>query len=56
MISTKAVYETNKEFKDYVNNYAREREILVTEALTHKMVEITADYYLQKDVGKIDEG
>ena len=56
MISTKAVYDSNKEFHDYVERYARERQILVLEALTHKMVEEVADYYLKKDLGKVDEG
>jgi len=55
MVNTKSVYKTNQEFKDYVDNYARERQILVTDALKHRMVEITAEYYLQKDTGKIDE-
>ena len=52
MISTKAIYESNQEFHDYVDNYARERQILVVEALTHKMIEEVANYYLQKVVGK----
>lgn len=56
MINTKAVYKTNEDFKSYVDNYARERQILVTDALNHKMVEEVANYYLQKDVDKIDEG
>ena len=55
MISTKAVYDSNKEFHDYVDRYARERRILVLEALTHKMVEEVADYYLKKDIGKENE-
>ena len=50
-ISTKAVYESDQEFKDYVNNYARERHILVTDALTHKTVEEVAKYYLEKNHG-----
>lgn len=50
-ISTKTVYETDQEFKDYVNNFARERQILVTEALTYKTVEEVAKYYLEKNHG-----
>lgn len=55
MISTKAVYDSNEEFHNYVERYARERQILVLEALTHKMVEEVAEYYLKKDLGKVDE-
>ena len=50
-ISTKAVYDSNDEFKAYVDNYARSRQILVLEALTHKTVEEVAKYYLEKTNG-----
>ena len=55
MINTRSVYESNQDFRLYVDNYARERQILVTDALMHKTVEEVANYYLQKDAGKVDE-
>ena len=50
-ISTKAIYNSNDEFKEYVERYARQRHLLVTEALTHKTVEEVAKYYLDKEHG-----
>ena len=50
-ISTKAVYKTNDDFKEYVDRYAHERGILVTEALSHKTIEEVARYYLENNNG-----
>ena len=53
-ISTEAVYTTNEDFKEYVDRYARQRHILVIDALHHKTVEEVADYYLKQSLEKID--
>ena len=46
-ISIQALYKANDDFKLYVERYARKEGILVVEALTHKMVEEVAEYYLK---------
>ena len=51
MSDLKEVYETNENFKAYVNHYARffseGKSITVEEALTHKIVGEVAAQYLE---------
>lgn len=42
-------YETNQDFKEYVNRYAAQRKITVDEALTHALVREAYDYYREID-------
>lgn len=51
-ISTEVVYKTNQEFRGYVDRFARERHVLISDALTYKTVEEVAKYYLEKSHGK----
>lgn len=43
------LYETNKEFKEYVDKYAESRGIQVSEAFEHQAIKSYADYLLNKD-------
>ena len=47
------LYDTNEGFKHYVDGYCKKEEISVEEALTHKIVQITADYYKDAEKGKV---
>lgn len=42
-------YETNENFKYYVDRYAAQRKITVDEALTHAMVRSAYMYYREID-------
>ena len=47
------IYNNNPEFKEYVNRYAKSREIEKYEALTHITVREAAMYYKDKNANKI---
>lgn len=41
-------YETNKDFKDYVDKYAKKNHITPDEALAHASVREAYDYYREE--------
>jgi hypothetical protein len=43
----RALYETNAEFKEYVDRYSHSRGISVEEALTHKTVRIVGEWIIK---------
>ena len=45
-------YAINEDFRDYVDKYARDHSISVTEALTHKLVQEAEDYYKERRYAK----
>lgn len=45
----KAFYDTNDEFKHFVQQHAKKHEISIEEALTHKQITITREYYEEKN-------
>ena len=45
-------YAINKDFRAYVDKYARDRRISVAEALTHKLVQEAEDYYKERRIAK----
>lgn len=44
----KKAYSNNDEFKEFVNKYCAKHKISVEEALTHKQITITREYYEAK--------
>lgn len=44
----KKAYSNNDEFKEFVNKHCAKHEISVEEALTHKQITITREYYEAK--------
>ena len=42
------LYNTNEDFKKYVDKYKRDRKLSLEEALEHKMVKQYADYLVNK--------
>lgn len=46
-------YEINNNFRDYVDKYAKERNISVEEALEHKLVEQAYCYYKEERESKL---
>ena len=44
----KKAYSNNDEFKEFVNKHCANHEISVEEALTHKQITITREYYEAK--------
>lgn len=44
----KKAYSNNDEFKEFVNKHCEKHEISVEEALTHKQITITREYYEAK--------
>lgn len=44
----KKAYSNNDEFKEFVNKYCAKHGISVEEALTHKQITITREYYEAK--------
>lgn len=50
-LSIEAIYKSNEDFKEYVDKYARDRGLLVIEALNHKIVKEMAEYYVERDHG-----
>lgn len=49
LVLNKACYETNPEFKEFVNKHAKSYEISIEEALTQKQITITREYYEAKN-------
>jgi len=45
-------YETNEEFKAYVDNYAKSNNITAEEALKHKLIQIFYEYLLSSKGGE----
>ena len=41
----KAFYNSNEDFKHFVTKHAKKHEISIEEALSHKQVTITREYY-----------
>lgn len=44
-------YNTNPDFKDYVDKYCTKHQIGVEEALEHKLVKEVSEYYKEFKVG-----
>ena len=44
LITLDELYNTNKDFKEYVDKYARCHRIMTEDALKHKVVQNYADY------------
>lgn len=42
------LYETNDEFKAYVDKYCWNKNLTLNQALMHKVVQAAADYYKTK--------
>ena len=48
----KNFYETNKDFRDYVEKYRRDRDLTVEQALEHSTVRDVAGYYREVEEEK----
>lgn len=40
-------YETNADFKEYLDKYVAVHDLTITDAVTHKAVMAVAEYYLE---------
>lgn len=47
-------YNSNKDFKDYVDKYCRTYGLTVDEALTHALVKEVKDYYEKRGEDKVE--
>ena len=50
------LYETNNDFKEYVDKYSAKHHVEPAEALTHLIVQAVALIYECVDLKKYDEG
>jgi len=48
LAANKSAYANNAEFKKFVDRHCAKHEISVEEALTHKAITITREYYEDK--------
>ena len=48
----KEYYETNEDFKEYVDKYCVKHNITTDEAIKHYTVQFAADYYKAKEDNK----
>ena len=49
----KKMYEENKDFRRYVDRYARQYDLTLEQALSHAVVRNAAEYYENAEKGKI---
>lgn len=47
------LYNTNKDFKDYVDNYMRNKEVTLSQVLSLKITQMVADSYEKESNGNI---
>lgn len=47
--ANKKAYINNDKFREFVNAHCRKHELSVEEALTHKQITITREYYEAKE-------
>lgn len=52
-MSTKEIYQNNKEFKEYMDRYLRKNNITLEEALQHKIIQDIAEYYNKRSKGVV---
>lgn len=56
-MTTREIYNTNEEFKGYMERYLRSNQkITLEEAFKHKIIQNIAQYYADKDTGKTQQG
>lgn len=46
----KEIYETNKDFKDYVDNYMKNKSVTLEEVLGYKITQIVAEMYVKENM------
>lgn len=47
------LYNSNKDFRDYVERYSKKHDISKYEAMSHKLVQGVAEYYRELEEEKI---
>lgn len=44
----KKLYQTNKDFKDYVDSYMRNKDVTLEEVLSYKQTQLVGEMYLEE--------
>lgn len=44
----KDLYASNKDFRDYVDNYMKNRDVTLEAVLSHKLTQIIGEMYMEK--------
>jgi hypothetical protein len=45
----KKLYQTNKDFKDYVDSYMRNKNVTLEEVLSYKQTQLVGEMYKEQD-------
>lgn len=48
----KDFYNQNKDFKEYVDRYCRNKDVTVKEVLSYKQTQLVAEYYREMEQDK----
>lgn len=43
------LYQTNKDFKDYVDNYMRNKDVTLEKVLSYKQTQLVGEMYKEKE-------
>lgn len=43
------LYQTNKDLRDYVDRYRRNKDVTVEEVLSYKQTQLVAEYYREEN-------
>lgn len=53
MLDNRMFYQTNDEFREYVDKYRKKHDKSVKDALQDNLIQMAADYYRMKEEGKL---
>ena len=48
------LYQTNKDLRDYVDRYRRNKDVTVEEVLSYKQTQYVAEQYREKEEARVD--
>ena len=48
------LYQTNKDFRDYVDRYMSNKHVTLEEVLSYKQTQLVAEQYREKEEARVD--